>query len=584
MAEVAAGPYRALLIGNAHFRSEPELEDLLGPANDVRKLKAALTSPEVGLPWKVTERIDATRQEVEDELHAFFEQAAPGEQLLLYYSGHGWLDAYGRLYLCSADTTLGMLRARAVRHSYVNELMEECPARAVVVILDCCFSGRAASGKGADAAALFAGRGRFVLTSCGQRETAKDATEEGEPSPFTAHLVAALQHAAVDGEGNVTMEAVRQYVEAQLRGSGRRPQYKAEGQSGRVALAHRPVPIDRPTDVSRPLDVRPLFTDAQGVSDRPRIETHFTGVVHVLLPESLGTLTVHRDELVTALCADEPTAWWFARRGLRIRRRRARLTGTATAAGGGLFLLPDGAGTLSWSADQLIALNQARAIGSWPVTPRPTQHYGTRVALAGVDPVYRWIASKTWKLPAYTLVWAAALTVLVELAAGAANSAVPVAVRTTAIIVLASFILVSGLVVAVSAKLFLLAIRLRRHLQLPLPVHRMLMKNQQVLERAALWSEEEFQLAMPTRFFSPLVHGCAAPFAPEAPVPVEVIGVPAPGEWAVIRTPLGILWPTGRVKDYDLSLTELTDGHSRRSPNPVMLHRTNTPAVSNSPL
>jgi hypothetical protein len=43
-------------------------------------------------------------------------------------------------------------------------------------------------------------------------------------------------------------------------------------------------------------------------------------------------------------------------------------------------------------------------------------------------------------------------------------------------------------------------------------------------------------------------------------VPVEVIGVPAPGEWAVIRTPLGILWPTGRVKDYDRNLTELTDG------------------------
>ncbi|WP_406364579.1 caspase domain-containing protein [Streptomyces sp. NBC_00645] len=583
MAEVAAGPYRALLIGNADFRSEPELEDLLGPANDVRELKTALTSPAVGLPWEVTERIDATRQEVEDELHAFFEQAAPGEQLLLYYSGHGWLDAYGRLYLCTSDTKLGMVRARAVRHSYVNDMMEECPARAIVVILDCCFSGRAAAVKGADAAALFAGRGRFVLTSCGRLEAAKDATEEGRSSPFTAHLVAALQHAAVDGEGNVTVEAVRQYVEAQLRGSGQRPQYKAEGQSGRVALARRPVPMDRPAGTPRPLDARPLFTDAQGISDRPRIETHFTGVMHVLLPRALGTLTVHRDELVAALCADEPTAWWFARRRLRIRRRRAWLTGTTTAAGGVLFLLPDGAGTVSWSADQLIALNQARNIGNWPVTPRPTQHYGTRVALAAVDPVYRWIASKTWKLPVYTLAWAAAITVLVELAAGAAGSAIPVVARSTAIIVLASFMPVFGLVVAVSAKLFLLAIRLRRHLQLPLPVHRMLMSHQQVLELAALWSEEEFDLAMPTRFFSPLVHGCAAPFLPEGPVPVEVIGVPAPGEWAVVRTPLGILWPTGRVQDYERGLTDVTDGHSRQSPNPVIRHRIDPPAVSNSP-
>lgn len=584
MTEAAAGPYRALLIGNAEFSSEPELNELLGPANDVRELKAALTGPEVGLPWVVTERIDATRQEVEDEMHAFFEQARPGEQLLLYYSGHGWLDAYGRLYLCTSDTTLGTVRARAVRHSYVTELMDECPARAIVVILDCCFSGRAAADKGTDAAALFAGRGRFVLTSCGRRETAKDATAEGTPSPFTAHLVAALQHAAVDIDGHVTVEAIRQYVEAQLRGSGQRPQYKTEGQSGQVALARRPVPVNRPPDPPRPLDARPLFTDAQGISDRPRVETHFTGVMHVLLPESLGALTVHRDELITGLCGQEPAAWWSARRRLRIRRRRLWLFGMPTAADGVLFSLPDGGGTVSWSAEQLIALNQARATGSWPVTPRPTQHHGTRVVLMAVDPIYRWITSKTWKLPLYVLIWVTAITVLVELAAGAAGSTIPFAVRFPAIAVLTAFIFVWGLVVAVSAKVFLLAIHLRRHLQLPLPVHRMMMKNQQLFEQAALWSEDEFRLAMPTRFFSPPVHGYVPPFAPGEPVSVEVIGVPASGEWVVIRTPLGILWPTGRLKDYDIDIAEVTDGSSWQPPQPVERQHIGAPAVSSSPL
>src|SRR4051812_38615814 len=47
-------------------------------------------------------------------------------------------------------------------------------------------------------------------------------------------------------------------------------------------------------------DLRPLFTNTRGVSERPVVEHHFSGVLHVLLTEPAGTLTVHRDELVAA--------------------------------------------------------------------------------------------------------------------------------------------------------------------------------------------------------------------------------------------------------------------------------------------
>ena len=39
-----------------------------------------------------------------------------------------------------------------------------------------------------------------------------------------------------------------------------------------------------------------------------------------------------------------------------------------------------------------------------------------------------------------------------------------------------------------------------------------------------------------------------APFDSDDPLTVEIMGVPHPGEWVVVRTPHGILWPSGRAK------------------------------------
>lgn len=124
--------YRARLIGNAEFPDEPTLPRLRGLANDLSELRAALTDPEAGLPWEVASVLDGTAQQVQEALFTFFHQATAREQLLLYHSGHGRLGLHNRLNLCTHDTTLDWLRTRAVRQSYVNELLDDCAARAIV--------------------------------------------------------------------------------------------------------------------------------------------------------------------------------------------------------------------------------------------------------------------------------------------------------------------------------------------------------------------------------------------------------------------------------------------------------------------
>ena len=94
----AAGRSHALLIGVAHYRATPELVrqgyagiDLDGPANDVRALRDVLRRR-----WGFADEnirtlidVDATRQGILDGLADLAEQTAPGDRILVYFSGHG---------------------------------------------------------------------------------------------------------------------------------------------------------------------------------------------------------------------------------------------------------------------------------------------------------------------------------------------------------------------------------------------------------------------------------------------------------------------------------------------------------------
>ncbi|MDH6218292.1 caspase family protein [Streptomyces pseudovenezuelae] len=555
--------YRALLIGNAEFPDEPALARLHGPANDLSELRAALTDPEAGLPWEVTSVLNGTGQQVQEALFTFFHRATAREQLLLYYSGHGRLDLHNRLHLCTHDTTLDWLRTRAVRQSYVNELMDDCAARAIVVVLDCCFSGRAAAAKGGEAAARFAGRGRFVMTGCGLLETAADAAGEDEPSPFTAALVAGLRHGAVDEDGYVTVEDVYRYVDDRMRGSGQHPEMKTEGRAGHVALARRAGSVERtpePAAVPESPDLRPLFTSGHGVSERPLVESHFSGVLHVLLTEPAGTLTVHRDELVAAGGGNEVRGRWFTEGRFEVRRMRDRPVAMATASGDVQFTLPDGAGTVTWSARQLAGFEQARLTGSWPTAVRPTRTEGTHAVLKSRDRVYRRITREAWWVLASLVGCSVSVSLIAWLLARSGGGAW----RATALIALFAFAFINVPLLIASVNVAWIFLRLRQLLQIPsLPVTPMLLKvhapppitgeddhgpvTVHVKPSIVLWSED-LSLTLPHSFYAHRVNRGDPPFSTKNPVPVEVIGLPAPGQWVVVRTPDGLLWPSGRAK------------------------------------
>ena len=164
------------------------------------------------------------------EIHTFFADAHRDDVLMLYYSGHGMLDARAPPYLCASDSDSAALLPTAVSNPVVSDCMAASPTETTVVVLDCCYSGSFKGGGGIPES--LAGRGRFVVSSCRGRELANAASAENGASLFTSHLVDALLGKAVDrdGDGYIDLAEVFAYVQDALQDQGQSPQKRFDGE------------------------------------------------------------------------------------------------------------------------------------------------------------------------------------------------------------------------------------------------------------------------------------------------------------------------------------------------------------------
>ncbi|MFG2778864.1 PQQ-binding-like beta-propeller repeat protein [Streptomyces prunicolor] len=255
----AEGHRGALLIGTGRY-DHPDLDTLRSPVVDCAGLAEVLRDKEIG-GFEVQELVNADLTTLKRAMEEFFgRQAEPDDVRLLYLSCHGILNPRnGNLHFAVGTTDPEWPASTSIEASFVRGLIEDCWARSIVVILDCCFSGRFLPGaKGGDGLAGFQealkGRGRVVITAGNRTQQAYegDHIDPAAPAPsrFTGPLIDGLRtgDADLDGDGLIAVRELYDYVCRRLHEEGveQNPRFGGEMQNDIPLAKVKPKPPPKP--------------------------------------------------------------------------------------------------------------------------------------------------------------------------------------------------------------------------------------------------------------------------------------------------------------------------------------------------
>ncbi|MGD3108593.1 caspase, EACC1-associated type [Streptomyces sp. YGL11-2] len=229
---------RAVLLGTASYH---HLDALPAVEANLRDLAGTLGDATVwGLPAPHCEVVldPGSAAAMLDPVHRAGDEAT--DTLVVYYAGHGMRDSE------SADLYLGLTGSRdgvgytAVAYQHLRGAIRAARARRKVIVLDCCFSGRAArtlAGRADVLAAQAAVDGAYVLTASPRDRVA--LAPDGEPhTAFTGELLGILRHGITDGPELIDLDTLYRALDERLRAKNRPlPQRSQENGVGRLPLA-----------------------------------------------------------------------------------------------------------------------------------------------------------------------------------------------------------------------------------------------------------------------------------------------------------------------------------------------------------
>jgi len=231
--EEPSGRRWAVLIGVEKYQHAP---NLLYTINDVEELARTLQrqgelSERCLLKMVDTapDRFQPSCKGIKAELPGFLAEAGAEDQVLVYFSGHGFRDGRGGLYLAPADFSRARPAETGIPVTWLREQIENCRARFKLLVIDACHAG---SEKAADdypgvspkdlAAPFEQAAGVFTLASCSADEKSQIWTDVKQ-SLFSYWLNQGLKgHADSDGNSRLTTDELYQYVHRTVSDTARR--------------------------------------------------------------------------------------------------------------------------------------------------------------------------------------------------------------------------------------------------------------------------------------------------------------------------------------------------------------------------
>ena len=182
-----------MLFGASHYEDEG-LHDLPAVASNLHELAAVLGAERLGGFRR--DSISVIEEPTNPAIGITIEREASlaVDTFLLYYAGHGIPAEAGGLLFALPSTNLEYPAWTSLDFQLVRKVLVRCPARNRILIIDCCFSGRAL-GTMADPASMIAGQteieGTYTLTSAAPNVPAL-APVGAEYTAFTGALLQVL--------------------------------------------------------------------------------------------------------------------------------------------------------------------------------------------------------------------------------------------------------------------------------------------------------------------------------------------------------------------------------------------------------
>jgi tetratricopeptide (TPR) repeat protein len=214
---------RAILIGTAIYDDDQAFRLMPAAANSLRQVHETLTDASLcGWPEDqvtvIPDPIDVRK--LVQTLRRL--ARATDDVLLVYFVGHGIILRRGQLCLVLKDTDAQDADITGLEYQRVREALIDSPAKVKVVILDCCYSGRAIEAAAPDEiASVTDTKGVYTLTaSDAAAHVPPPELQATQPTSFTGEFLALIRAGIPAGPQTLTLTTLYPHLCRQLQRRG----------------------------------------------------------------------------------------------------------------------------------------------------------------------------------------------------------------------------------------------------------------------------------------------------------------------------------------------------------------------------
>ncbi len=237
----------AVLVGTSVYAHETSLHNLPSVDNNLTDLATVLTDPAIfGLQSQrcVPVRNAPDALSVSRTLRQY--AMATKDMLVVYFAGHGLLAHNNELYLSLSGTDPDELQTSALRYQLLREILVNSPAKHRILVLDCCFSGRATEALSNSPSLNISGT--HILTATPSTEMAL-APSGRRNTAFTGALLHLLRNGIPGGPEKLTLSDVYTQLWSALNEQGLPlPQNRDTGHTHNVPMFHNMAASDPERD------------------------------------------------------------------------------------------------------------------------------------------------------------------------------------------------------------------------------------------------------------------------------------------------------------------------------------------------